>query len=432
MRRIRPGAGVALTCCLVVCLASNSVAQQDKTPHVSTEQQAGAELSSGLQLYQRGDLDQAVARLRHAHTLSPENSQVRLYLGLFLYEQNKDNLEAQRYMESVLDKFPAHGDLQLRLLDSYLRARDEAKSEDLVRRLQRRMAADSRFAFNVIYTLISHGRIPSARREIDSVSNNLQGEVLFIGGLIEFGSGERERAIELFDGAISHGFPPRDSRQMLTLADSCFQLRAYPQAAKAYEEFFAHYPDATPAQRFSLAMSYYGYGDFDRAIDMLQRVKREAPATPETDLYMGSSLIELKRPEEARPFLLDELKREPASYKAMAKLAFLEYLDGKNDVCRQWLEKALAQNPQWFETHMVFGLLQNRLGDYEAAVGSLEACIRAEPDYPQAYFQLSNAWRRLGNEDKAKQYLEKFNQLQDAAVARAQKARGMTEKPPER
>jgi tetratricopeptide (TPR) repeat protein len=418
--------------CLFFCPLTVTGAQQQKPPRASREDQASTELSAGLRAYRSGQLEQAIARLKRAHTLTPDSPQVRLYLGLFLYEQNKDSLEARRYMESIVDQFPEHGDLQLRLLDSYLRARNEAKSEALVGQLQARMAADSRFAFNVIYTLISHGHIVSARREIDKLSNNLQGEVLFIGGLIEFGSGENERALDLLEKASGRGFPLRASRQMLILADSLFQLRAFPQAAKAYEAFFANHSDSNPAQRFRLGMSYYGYGDFERALEQLQRVRKEAPATPEVVFYLGSILIELKRPEEARPFLLAELKRDPSSYKAMTKMADLEYLAGQDDLCRQWLEKSMALNGQWFETHMVYGRLYNRLGEYEQAVKSLEACVREEPEYPKAYFQLSNAWRRLGNEEKARQYLDRFNRLQDAAVSRVQKARGMSDKPPER
>ncbi len=419
----------AMMCFLIACLPAYPGVQEKKASRISADQQAAAELDAGLRLYQAGNLVQSIARVRRAQALAPDDPQIRLYLGLFLYEQNKDSLEAQRYMESVQGQFPAHADLQLRLLDSYLRARDETKSEDLVRRLQARMGSDSRFAFNVIYTLISHGRVLSARREIDRVSNALQGEVLFIGGLIEFGSGERAHALDLFNGAIAHGFPPSESRQVLTLADSLFDLRAWPQAARAYEEFFAHHPDSNAVHRFRLGISYYGYGDFDRALEQIQRVKKEAPATPEIGFYLGSILIELKRPEEARPFLLDELRRDPASFKAMAKIAYLEYLAGQDGLCRQWLEKSLAQNPQWFETQMVYGLLHIRLGEYEKAVRSLEACIREEPEYPRAYFQLSNAWRRLGDEEKAKQYLDKFSQLQDAALSSVQKARGMSGTP---
>ncbi len=403
------------------------------TPSLTGQtQSADTLIREALTAYQSGKTDVAIGKLRQAERAAPADPQVRLYIGLFLNERDKDSIEAQRYMESVLDQFPGHKDLQLRLLDSYLRARTEAKSEALVRQLQPRMLADSRFAFNVIYTLVHYGRLVSARREIEKVSNNLQGEIQFIGGLIELGSEENARALGLLESAAERGFPPRESRQMLTLADSFFRLRAFPQAAKAYEDFLAHHPDMPAEQRFRLGLSYFGYGDLERALEQMKQVKKTAPQTPEIDLQLGGILVELKRPEEARPFLAGELKRDPSSYKAMAKVAYLEYLAGNDELCRRWLDKALAQNPQWFESHMVYGLLHNRLGQYQAAVKSLEACVREEPEYPKAYFQLSKAWRRLGNEEKANQYLDRFNQLQEAAVARVQKARGMSDKPRER
>ena len=430
--RLRPSTRMIILISLLFFFPLCAHGQQQAGSRAEKEQQAAAALKGGLQAYKAGQLGQAVTRLKRAQTLSPDDPQVRLYLGLFLYEQNKDSLEAQRLMESVLDQFPAHGDLQLRILDSYLRSRNAAKSEALLQRLQPRLIADNRFAFNVIYTLIQHGRLDAARRETERISNSLQGEVLFIGGLIELGDDKKQKSLELLEGAVQRGFPLRDSRQMLTLAESFFHLGALPQAASAYENFFSAYPDAAPAQRFRLALCYYGYGDFARALEQMNRVRKEAPETPEVDLYLGAVLIELKKPEEAKPFLEAELKRDPASYKAMTKVAYLEYLAGRDHLCRQWLEKSAAQNPQWFESHMVYGLLHNRLGEYEEAVKSLEACIGQEPEYPKAYFQLSQAWRRLGNEEKARQYLERFNQLQEATVSRTLKARGLADKAPDR
>ncbi|PYV15729.1 MAG: hypothetical protein DMG21_14160, partial [Acidobacteria bacterium] len=67
--------------------------------------------------------------------------------------------------------------------------------------------------------------------------------------------------------------------------------------------------------------------------------------------------------------------------------------------------------------------------DYGAAVQSLEACVREEPEYPKAHLQLSLAWRRLGDEVKANQYLESFNRLQNEATARAMDALGLKDKP---
>lgn len=228
---------------------------------------------------------------------------------------------------------------------------------------------------------------------------------------------------------MGKGFPPRDSPHMLTIAESCFRLREFPIAASAYEAYLESRPQAAPLLHFQLGLSYFGYGDYDRALQKLIQVQKQSPKLPEVNLYVGSILIELKRPEEARPSLQAELKNDPASYKAMTKMAYVEYLAGSDDVCRQWLEKSLAKNAQWFETHMVYGLLYNRAGEFDKAVASLEACLKEEPEYPKAHFQLSFAYRRLGNEEKARQYQESYDRLQNAATERVQKARGMDDKP---
>jgi Tfp pilus assembly protein PilF len=112
------------------------------------------------------------------------------------------------------------------------------------------------------------------------------------------------------------------------------------------------------------------------------------------------------------------------SYPAMAGLAYLDYLIGENEGCRQWLEKAQSIKPDWYETNMVFGMLYNRLGQFDRAVESLEKTIQATPEYYKAHFQLALAYRRLGNEAKANEHtqiyeklvaVEKARQLQDMA-----------------
>lgn len=422
---------VATAVLLFLTLVTPAVGVQQKPAQASGATRAQQALNSALEAYRAGQLDAAIARAREADATVPDNPQIRLYLGLFLYEKANNDLEAQALMESVLDRFPSNNDLHLRLLDSYLHSGSDTKAGQLVERMQGRMSADSRLAFNIVYTLIQHNRFPDAKREIDKVSRNLQGEVLFIGGLISFGMGKNEEAIDLLQEAGRFGFPPPDSRQLLTLAGAWYRLKEFKRAALAYESFFAHHPDAPPEQKFQFGLCHYGYGDFNRALEQMLEVRKASPRVPELNFYIGSILIELKKTEEARPYLGAELEADPASFKTMTKLAYLEYLAGNNDLCRKWLEGSASRNPSWFETHMVYGLLYNRLGEYENAVRSLEACLKEEPEYPKAHFQLSIAYRRLGNEEKAKQYLESFNKLQDAATDRAKESLGLRDKPPE-
>ncbi len=389
---------------------------------------SAASLRAAIEAYRAGQLDKAIAQAKQAYAAAPQDPQVRLYLGLFLYEKSRDSLEAQKLMESVVDRFPVHNDLQLRLLDSYLLTKNATKATELAGRLSSRMSADPRFAFNVIYTFIHHNAFAAAQEQVATVSRELQGEISFMGALISLGSGDEAKGLELLQNAQRLGFPPPDSRQLLTAADALFRLRDLPGAAKAYQAWLEHHPDEDSALRFRLGLCYFGYGDFNRALEQMQLVKKKAPQMAEADFYTGAILIELKKTDEAKPHFEAELARDPQSFKAMTKLAYLEYLAGNDERCREWLGKSLAIDARWFETHMVYGLLYNRLGEYRKAIESLETCLRAEPEYPRAHYQLSFAYRHLGDEEKAKQYLDSFNRLQNAATARAQEALGLSDK----
>jgi tetratricopeptide (TPR) repeat protein len=398
-------------------------------PRLGAAQQPGPEahLRAGIEAYRAGRLDTAIARLRQAYAASPANAEAQLYLGLFLYEKARDSLEAQKLMEAVADRFPANTDLQLRLLDSYLNTKNASKAAEFANRLRPRISADPRFAFNVIYTFIHHNTFTPARDLLAGVSRELQGEVSFMGAMIALGSGDEPEGLKLMQNAQRLGFPKPDSRQMLTSAEALFKLRDLPGAARAYAAWLESHPDDT-SLRFRLGLCYFGYADFNKALEQMELVRKKAPQMPDLEYYTGAILIELKRTDEARRHFEAELTRDPNHYKAMTKIAYLEYLDGNDAKCTEWLAKSAAVNPRWFETRMVYGLLYNRQGEYRKAVDSLEACLREEPDYPKAHFQLSLAWRHLGDEDKAKQYLDSFNRLQNDMTARALEALGMSNK----
>ncbi len=412
----------------VTMTALPSLSHQQAVPPRRPTVSVDALLSAGTALYDKGQLDAAIARLREAHGLRPDDPRVALYLGMFLYEKENESSEAQRLMESAATAFPANEDLHLRLLDSYVRSRNQAKIDPLLARLHPLMRNDPRFAFNVVYTLVRGGYASAAKSELSDLSSSLQGEIAFITGLIEIGAENPGEALKHFQNASKLGFPPPDSRQSLTMADYLYRLGDFPAAARTLEAYLQRHPEDPGPYRFRLALCYFGYGDFNRALEELRKVLKVAPDTKEVNYYIGTILTELKKPDDARPFFEAELRLDPRSFKSMTKIAYLEYLRGDDSACLRWLDQSRSLEPRWFETHMTLGLLQMRHEDYEGAIRSFEACLAAEPDYPKAHFQLSQAYGRTGNAEKAKQYLDSFNRLQEAAVARAREAQGMTGK----
>ncbi len=409
----------------LLLLAGEPLLPQQK-PAIPPAQQAEAALNEGISALQAGKLDLAIRRFREAYQLAPNNPFARLNLGLALYEKSNDNLEAQRLLESVLDQFPEHPDLQLRLLHSYLISKDTVKASSLVEQLRKRMELEPRFAFNVLYTMVTFNQLDLARSELDKTSNRLQGEVLFIYGLIAVQSGQKQEALRLFDMASSHNFPPADSTQMANLAESYFGMQEFPRAAKAYEAYLDRFPQAL-RYRFRLGLCYYAFGDHAKAKDQFEKALLLKPPPPEINYYLGATLIELKKSEEARPLLETEIKQNPSSFRALTKLAYVDYLNGENEQCRKRLDQSAALEPNWFETHLVYGMLFSRLGDSEQAIKNLELAVKEEPNYWKTHYQLALAYQRVGNEEKAKQYMESYNRLLSATTAGALEARGLAD-----
>ena len=410
---------------LIACLSfisSEAIAQQNAV--VPPAQQAEAALNEGITAIQAGNLDLAIRRFREACQLAPKNPVAKLNLGLALYEKSADNLEAQRLMESVLDQFPEHPDLQLRLLHSFLVTKNSQKVTALVDRLQKRMEREPRFAFNVLYTMVTFGQLDLARSELDKTSNRLQGEVLFIYAMIAVQSGQKQEALRLFDMAGSHNFPSPDSTEMVNLAESYFGMQEFKKAAAAYQEYLTRFPQAD-RYRFHLGICFYAIGEHARAKDEFEKSLRLRPPPPEINYYLGATLIELKKSEEARPYLEAELKQNPSSFRALSKLAYVDYLKGNDEQCRKRLDQSAALDPNWFETNLVYGMLYSRLGDSDEAIKHLEQAVKEEPTYWKTHYQLALAYQRIGNEEKAKQYMESYNRLLGATTAITAEARGL-------
>ena len=413
---------------LLVCfslLLFQAAAQQK--PALPPARQAETALNEGINAIQAGKLDLAIRRFREACQLAPNNPVARLNLGLALYDKSNDNLEAQRLMESVLDQFPEHPDLQLRLLYSYLVTKNNQKAAALVEKLQQRMEREPRFAFNVVYTMVTLGQLDLAKTELDKTSNRLQGEVVFIYGMIAVQSGQKQEALRLFDMAGSHNFPPPDSTQMANLAESYFGMQEFKKAAIAYEAYLNRFPQAI-RYRFRLGLCYYAIGKHGQAREQFEKSLQLKPPPPELNYYLGATLIELKKSEEARPLLEAELKQNPSSFRALTKLAYLDYLKGENEQCRKRLDQSAVLEPNWFETHLVYGMLFSRLGDSEQAIKNLEQAVKEEPNYWKTHYQLALAYQRVGNEEKAKTHMESYQRLFKEVTGQAQEAQEMPDR----
>jgi tetratricopeptide (TPR) repeat protein len=413
------------------------VLQAGAQQNAAAQQTEDGLIRQALAEYQAGRIEPAIELLREACKLAPANPYARLYLGLLVYQTDPSSQEAQDLMVSVQDKFPTNPDLILRLTDSYLSSGKEEQVPPLLDRSRKAIESNPRLAMSVVYLLVRYAQLEQARKELEQVSDRVQaglavgteqgrqnpeatrawGEVLFLRGLIAATLGQKNEAMQQFQAADRSEFPPQDSPQMKMLAEALSRLEENALSAQAYRVYLSHFPQDYEA-RFRLGIVYLSSASFERAEDQLRQVRERVPAMAEVSCYLGLVLVEMKKLDEARDCFESELKINPASYQAMTQLAYLEYAQGDLEKCRTWLDKAAGLNPDWPEMLYVYGLLYNRLREYDKAVKSLERVVRENPTHIKAHFQLSIAYRRSGNEAKAREHADIYNQLLEAHRAK--------------
>jgi tetratricopeptide (TPR) repeat protein len=335
---------------------------------------------------------------------------------------------------------------QLIELDSYLAAGNSAAADALLRRLGPELDADERFALDAAYRLIGHGRFPEARAQWSRAAKKLQAsmraaagqklapaadralqrrfaEVVFVQGLLTARLGEKAEALQLLAQADGYGFPPLDSPLMGLAADCLYELKEYGLATQAYREIVKRSPQNAEA-RLRLGVSLYSSGQLVAAEKEFEQALRQAPSLPHAHYYLGAVLFEEKRVEEARPHLERELAADPRCDGCMVKLAHLAYLKGDDRQCESWLAKATALDPDDLETNLVHGMLANRAGRYDQAIHYLTKVVGASPGSMKAQYQLSIAYQRSGNADKAREHQEIYNKLVQEDKARTIGVRG--------
>jgi tetratricopeptide (TPR) repeat protein len=205
---------------------------------------------------------------------------------------------------------------------------------------------------------------------------------------------------------------------MMMLAEALYRLEEYPLSAQAYEVYLSHFSNDLDAQ-FRLGVSYLSAASYAKAERQFSRVLQSSPERAEANYFLGLALVETKDHDRAFRHFEAELKLNPSSYQSMTQLAFLEHSRGDSAKCAEWLAKAAALNAGWPEMHFVYGLLHNRQGRYELAAKSLERVVSENPRHIKAHFQLSLAYRRLGNEAEAAEHLGIYNRLLEAHRAKS-------------
>ena len=186
---------------------------------------------------------------------------------------------------------------------------------------------------------------------------------------------------------------PADKREMIVIAGrAMFQFtknRYSPTARMAFDELVTRFPEEPNA--------HYAKGAFLMAVEEID-----------------AGVAEFQR----------TIAMQPTHVAALLQLAFHMMKEGRYPDARQYAERAVQAEPQFFAGHNALGRALLELDQTEAAIKELETAARLAPNSMQTYFALARAYQKAGRTEDSKKARDTFARLDAALRAEQEKTRG--------
>ena len=260
-----------------------------------------------------------------------------------------------------------------------------------------------------------------------------------------------------FPGAIATAqqfleLEPASVEGRLALANAYFMAQRPQEALREAEVVLK----ADPAQATALKLKgniKYLTGDFDAALATFVTLLDKHPEDEEGPYMLGRIYYQEKRIDHATGQFQRLLKLNPKSYKAFDNLGLCYQALGDTDLATRYFltaiklvekdhpdydwayanlasllldkgeaEKAFAfasqaadRNPNSARNFYIGGKALNKLGKNELAANWLERSVSLDPKYPDPLYLLSRVYAQLGQHEKAKEMLAKFEAVKKTA-----------------
>jgi tetratricopeptide (TPR) repeat protein len=364
--------------------------------------------------------DLALPYLRRACVISPREAIAHANLGA-VYLKLNEPVQAIPELRLALKSDPHNAATQSNLGQALMlneQPVDAARAFAAASALQ---PADSGLKYNLALALYDGGSIKEAAAALDSIPTadaTDQSEAL--GGDIDERLGKFEQAVAHYQAAAKMN--PSDAN-LYALTLEMMRHWTWDEAIAIASFGATRYPGST---HFEVAkgISEYGGGKYPEAIVTLSKLLQRDPENALFADLLGRSCSAIAEDTSAECSGLAEFAHlhpenaQAATYAAVSLLHRPAAEENKPEV-KRLLDQAIAANPNLPEAYFQLGVLEQSQMQWKESVAPLKRALELRPTYPEAHYRLSRAYAHLGMKDEAQQEIalqQKYSQQAKDAV----------------
>lgn len=166
---------------------------------------------------------------------------------------------------------------------------------------------------------------------------------------------------------------------------------------------------------------------YQEAINMLQHTVQQNPGNTDAELQLFRVLVLTNHINAARPIGPKLLDRRPHDSEVLYLNGIVDRAVGDNAQAKVVLEQAVAIDPNFFNSRYNLGMVLVFLKEWPEAKQQLEKAIKLGAPQPQVHFELAKALRGLGENDRAQQEMQQYQQLKKIEEANLEASTSSTQ-----
>ena len=316
--------------------------------------------------------------------VDPANQDAQYNLGVLLLSRGAP-AEAIPHFQRI---HPANPQASLNLIRAYLEAKRAPEALRLATDVSTQNKDDVQVHFSLGLLLASDKQYKAAQIELekaDALQPNTF-EILYNLGQTLLRGGDNPKAELLLSRALK--LKPESPETLLLQAQSIANQARPLDALDLLVRAHKIAPDNTDII-FLMAQVSISQNYFEDAIPLLESAIKLAPQRSDLRATLGQSYFMAGKVDKSIEVFKSLIKDEPSA-RSYAFLG-LSYVNlGRFDDAKQYLQQGLKLDPANVPCKFNLGLIASRQGDSEVAEGLFQDILRANPDYADALLELAN------------------------------------------